>query len=220
MRKAIFLAFVVVAVCGCSDKTDPNEKNFRSAVDAYLSKKGSLCLNDQAWPVELNELDKKIGSSLGGAGPASRMEALTSQGLAAASEIDKPILSYGGKSTGRTQPVTRYELTEKGKQYFHESTGSYGKPKEGEVRGELCYGKKAVDKVVKWEGPMKLGEYQAATVKYLYKVDNIADWAKSSEIQSAFPSVKDWVDGAGNKQQSHVVRLTSIGWEANGIDLE
>ncbi|WP_153242453.1 hypothetical protein [Frateuria defendens] len=36
-----------------------------------------------------------------------------------------------GKPTGRTQRVTRYDLTEKGKQYFHESQGGYSKPKEG-----------------------------------------------------------------------------------------
>ncbi|HEY0335112.1 MAG TPA: hypothetical protein VGC74_15620 [Stenotrophomonas sp.] len=93
-------------------------------------------------------------------------------------------------------------------------------PRKAKIRGELCYGNKALEKVVKWEGPMKLGDYQEADVKYLYRTDGLADWAKSQEIQAAFPNVKEWIEGAGNKQQSHGVHLTSVGWEANGMDSE
>lgn len=219
--KGTVLSIVLVAlVCGCTSKTDPNEKNFGTAIDAYLVKKGALCLNDQTWPVDLGEFDKKMGGAFGGAGPAGRMEALASQGLVSSSEVENPVSSLMGKPTGRTQKVTRYVLTDKGREYFRESRGGYSKPGEGEVRGELCYGNKALDKVVKWEGPMKLGDYQEASVKYLYRIEGLADWAKSDEVQSAFPNVKEWVAGAGNKQQSHGVRLTSVGWEANGIDSE
>ena len=220
MKKLLLIASALVTLSACSSKTEPSEANFGAAIDAYLAKKGALCLNDETWPVELNQMGKKLDSSFGRTSKSSRLEALASQGLATSSEMEMPVTSFTGKPTGRSIQVTRYELSDKGKSFFHETTGGYNKPDAGEIRGELCYGKKALDKVVKWEGPMKLGDYQEAGVKYFYKVVDLADWAKSPEIQAAFPNVKEWIDGAGIKQQSHGVRLTSEGWEANGIDRE
>ncbi|HEY0335111.1 MAG TPA: hypothetical protein VGC74_15615 [Stenotrophomonas sp.] len=106
MKGAVFTVALVALVAGCTSKTDPSEKNFGAALDAYLAKKGALCLNDETWPVELGEFEKKIDNSLGGTGPADRMEALASQGLVSASEVERPTLSLTGP-TGRIQKVTR-----------------------------------------------------------------------------------------------------------------
>ena len=82
----------------------------------------------------------------------------------------------------------------------------------------MCWGKKALDKIVKWEGPMKFGDYQEAGITYTYKVNNVADWAKKPEVQAAFPVVKSILDGAGSKESKHAIKLTSQGWEAKGLD--
>lgn len=79
-------------------------------------------------------------------------------------------------------------------------------------------GKKALDKIVKWEGPMKFGDYQEAGITYNYKVNNLADWAKKPEVQAAFPFVKSVLDGAGSKESKHAIKLTSQAWEAKGLD--
>ncbi|MGO1541437.1 MAG: hypothetical protein ACTHZI_01490 [Luteimonas sp.] len=222
MKSSLAVLSFVALIAGCSSKTDPNEKNFGAAIDAYLAKKGALCLNAETWPVELNESQRKMAESLGGTGRAARLEALLSRGLVASETMDKPELSLLGQQTGRVSKVTRYELTDEGRRFFRESRsrGGFSKPNEGEVRGELCYGNKALDKVVKWEGPMKLGDYQGADVKYLYKIEDLAEWAQSDDIQNAFPVVKESISGAGSKLQSHGVQLTNLGWEANGIDRE
>ncbi|WP_083953716.1 hypothetical protein [Thauera butanivorans] len=86
------------------------------------------------------------------------------------------------------------------------------------ARPDLCWGKKALDKIMKWEGPMKFGDYQEAGITYTYKVNNLADWAKKPEVQAAFPVVKSVLDGAGSKESKHAVKLTSQGWEAKGLD--
>lgn len=217
MKKLLLITSALIAVSGCSSKTDPSEANFGAAIDAYLVKWGQLCLGGQTWPQEQNELNRKMSLLLSKGNP-TRLDALVAEGLASSSEVEKPINTYMGKPTGRTAKVTRYELTAKGKSFFQESAGSSSKSKSGEVTGELCYGRKSVDKVVKWDGPMKFGDYQEASVKYLYKIDGLADWAKSKVIQEAHPSIKSWVDGAGSSLQSHGVILTSEGWEARGID--
>jgi len=217
MKKLLLMVSVLAAVSACSSKTDPNERNFGAAIDAYLAKKGALCLNAETWPVDRTDMEERIEGSLG---RGSRMKALAAQGLVTATEVEKPLTSFDGTPTGKSVAVTRYELTDKGKSFFHETNRYHGKLKQGERRGELCYGRKALDKVVKWEGPLKLGDYQEASVKYLYKVVGLADWANSPEVQAAFPQVERAIGDAGSKQQSHGVRLTSEGWEANGIDRE
>ncbi len=218
MKKLLLTPIALIFLSACSGKDDPNEKNFGAAIDAYLNKKGELCLNPETWPVEVTEMDKQIGSSFGIPSKFDRMNALASQGLATSNEIDKPQVSFMGQPTGSSVKVTQYALSDKGKSFFRERQGALSKPKDGETRGDLCYAKRAVEKIVKWEGPMKFGNYQEAGVKYLYRIVDLADWAKTPEIQTAFPSIKEWLDGAGNTQQSHTVKLTSEGWEAKGMD--
>ena len=65
---------------------------------------------------------------------------------------------------------------------------------------------------------MKFGDYQEVRVTYTHKVINLADWAKRPEVQAAFPVVKSILDGAGSKNTKHVIKLTSQGWEAKGLD--
>lgn len=211
MKGTVLAIALIALVSGCTSKTDPGEKNFGAAIEAYLAKKGALCLNDQTWPVELGDAEKRMSGSLGKAGSLGRMEALASQDLVSSTEVEKPRLSFTGKPIGGTQQVTRYDLTDKGKQYFQEGGGASSQPKEGEIRGKLCYGNTALDKVVKWEGPMKLGDYQAAEVKYLYRIEDLADWANSEEIQAVFPMVKEWVGSvricAYSRQTSVCCRL-------------
>lgn len=220
MKKRLLAYPLLAVLAACSSKTDPTEKNFGAAIEAYLAKKGRLCLNDETWPVELDEMSKKLGASFGGSSRQARLNALVAEGLAKATTLEKPQLSFSGKPLGRSIQVTRYELTDKGRTFFRATTSTFSKPREGEVRGELCYANRALDKVLKWEGPMRLGDYQEAVVKYTYKIEGLADWAMAPSVQVAFPQIKQWLDGAGSKQQSHGVRLTSEGWEANGIDTE
>jgi hypothetical protein len=65
---------------------------------------------------------------------------------------------------------------------------------------------------------MKFGDYQEANVKYLYKIDGLADWTNKPEIQAAFPIVAQIVNEAGEKEQALGVKLTSVGWEPKGLD--
>ena len=79
--------------------------------------------------------------------------------------------------------------------------------------GELCYGKITLDEVVKWEGPMEMGKYQEAIVIYRYKIENLADWAKKSEIQAAFPDVAKIIAGDRKEEKKAIVKLTRESWE-------
>ena len=48
---------------GCGSKNDANEKNLSEATNAYLVKKGQLCLGlATKWPVDLQDSDRGPGS--------------------------------------------------------------------------------------------------------------------------------------------------------------
>ena len=66
---------------------------------------------------------------------------------------------------------------------------------------------------MKWEGPLKLGDYQEVLVTYTYQLTDIADWAKKPDVQAAFPMIKTTMEGAGSKEGKLRLKLTSVGWE-------
>lgn len=218
MKSLPLATALLFTLAACSGKKDVSERIFHAAIDADLSKDGKLCLVQETWPVDVTEVSRKLGASFGVPSEAVRMDALVAAGLATSARVEVPSMSSLGQGTGLSVAVTRHVLTDEGRKYFVEHTSASGKAKDGRTTGALCYGMLAIDKVVKWEGPMKLGDYQEALVKYHYKIVGLTDWARNPEIQSAFPAVKQWVDGAGSKLLSRTVHLTSEGWETKGMD--
>jgi hypothetical protein len=216
---AILTALGAVALAACGSKTDANEKNFGAAMTQYFDKKGDLCLNTKRWPVDLSEMDLRLQKTMQ-AGSANQMAALEVAGLVKGADTEVDIMGIMGKPTGAKAKIKRYTLADAAKPFVQEkevsSIGLNGKT--AEKQPDLCWGKKALDKIVKWEGPMKFGDYQEAGITYTYKVSNLADWAKKPEVQAAFPVVKSVIDGAGSKESRHGVKLTSQGWEAKGLD--
>jgi len=213
--KISFLWVIVLGVfllVGCGSKKDANEKNFSEAINAYMAKRGQLCLGiTSMWPVDLNESERRMT-----VGRAPVMEALEKIGLVRSHETTSestPLFS--------TRPVKvtvlRYELTEEGKTFYREKQG-LSLPGNKETQGDLCYGQQALDKIVKWEGPTTVGDSKEASVFYTYKIDNLAEWAKNPDIQSVFPGVVSSVAGAGKTQMNQALTLTNQGWQARGID--
>lgn len=190
-------ALAVVVLAGCDSKQDANEKNFGAAIEQYLDKKGELCLRLQNWPVNITELDAAMQSA-GPPGTVKKMAALEAAGLVFGTDTE--VGEY------RKFKMKSYALTDAGKKLYSEKGG------------DICYGKKALTKVVKWEGPMKDGDYQEADVKYLYKIDGLADWTKKAEFRTGFPYAAQIIDEAGKKEVRGGVKLTSQGWEPKGLD--
>jgi len=213
MKKSPCLMLLgVLLLIGCASKKDANEKNFSEALNSYLAKKGQLCLGiPSTWPVDLNEAERR--SSMG---TAAEMAALEKAGLVRSHETETeytPPLS--------TRPVKarvlRYELTEDGKKFYREKqtlalVGTKGK------QGDLCFAQQVLDKIVKWEGPTAIGDYKEASVFYTYKIENLADWAKSPDVQTVFPGIVSTIDGAGKAAMNQALTLTNQGWQAKGLD--
>ncbi len=217
--KKIITSTILLSVgllSACSSKTDANEKNFSAAMSAYFNKNGDLCLGVRQWPVDLRERDIQAKNL-----NLKQMSALESVGLVKAENAEVDIIGImSNKPTGEKAKVKRYTLSEAANPFVKEiEVKSIGLNGSQEIKQhDLCWGQKALDKIVKWEGPIKLGDYQEAGITYTYKINNMAEWANNPEVQSAFPSIQNTVENASTKQLTHGIKLTSEGWEARGLD--
>lgn len=125
-------------------------------------------------------------------GRAAQLKALESVGLVSSAESTRTVGT-------KTQRVLTYRRTASG---LASSQGA-----------SICYARGELDKLIKWKGPAVLGEYQAAFVYYTVKITRVDDWAKSPEIQSAFPTTVPIVKGETAKVRQTVIDLSSEGWD-------
>ncbi len=196
MKKSIYIAGAVtlVLLAGCNtSKKEANEENFGLAINKALTTQGLMCLPTTKWPA--------IASLKPGANEATGMTseglaALEETGLAKSTDATQEVEISWGKT--RKQQVKSYSLTEAAQAYLHDG-------------GQLCWGQKVVDRIVSWSEPSN----NQSSILYVYKISGVAGWAKSDEIQSAFPSVKTGIAGSGRDQSHCVADITKNGWQAN-----
>lgn len=193
---------------GCGSKNDANEKNLSDATNAYLVKKGQLCLGlATKWPVDLQDSDRGPGIVRG-----SEMAALEKVGLVRSHETEIEVTPLSGTRPVKAK-VLRYELTDDGKKFYQEKQ-TVGLIGEKESRGDICFGRQALDTVVRTEGPITVGDEKEMTLYYTYKIENLADWAKNPDIQRAFPGIITTINGVGKTTLNQNLILTDQGWEA------
>jgi len=208
----IAVSLPILALTACSSKTDENEKNFTLAIQQHLDKTlPSLCIPfASSFELQIPNYDEK------------KYQAFESAGLISSVDIEKDN-PYWVNAYGSTAPIPkfkfkRFTLTSEGKKYYQE-TDIKARPQFVAVQaptkaGSLCYGKVAVDKVVKWTAPVQNGDAQVVRVTYLYTVNDLTDWAKKPEIQETSHKIKDMLDGAGKEELIQELMLTNVGWEA------
>src|SRR5271154_5844469 len=210
MKKSVLCVTVLgilLLLVGCGSKNDANEKNLSEATNAYLVKKGQLCLGlASKWPVDLQDSDRGQGIVRG-----SQMAALEKAGLVQSHETETEITPLSGTRPVKAK-VLRYELTDDGKKFYREKEvpGLIG---EKESRGDICFGQQALETVIKTEGPITVGDKKEMTLYYTYKIENLAEWAKDPNIQKTFPGIVSTLNGAGKTTLNQNLTLTDHGWE-------
>ncbi len=211
MKNTVLCVMVLgsLILVGCGSKNDANEKNLSDAANAYLVKKGQLCLGlATKWPVDLQESDRGPGIVRG-----SEMAALEKVGLVRSHETEIEITPLSGTRPVKAE-VLRYELTDAGEKFYQEKQ-AVGLIGEKESRGDICFGQQALESVIKTEGPITIGDKKEMTLYYTYKIENLANWAKNPDIQRAFPGIVSTINGAGKTTMNQNLTLTDQGWEAN-----
>jgi hypothetical protein len=219
---ALHLLAAGLALClaACSKPTDANAENFGAALNAYLAKRGDLCVAKSAWPIDVTEREIETDGR-----NAIQMPVLEKLGLAASAVVDVDVKDEDG--VNHATKVRRYTLTEDGKKYYvtREAVQRDG----SRVRkGDFCAARLSLDKVVDWSpaaqpktaSPAGAASAPAAerlvAVTYTYKAD-AAPWMNDPQAQKIFPVVAGVLRDAGTARLTETFRQTASGWVA--VDL-
>ena len=195
-------------LCACDSKTSANEKNFGITVSQYFDKKGDMCLDPVKWPVDVYEADLRQ-QKMYPDGVAGQMAALEAAGLARGEDMALPGTFVDGKPAGAPVKARRYTMTDAAKPYLRAQAGQAPR---------LCWGRKSLDKVVRWAEPAKSGGQEETSVIYTYKLSDVAAWARKPQVKEAFTVLGRTVDGERTQKEKLYVKLTPQGWEALGLN--
>jgi len=189
---ALLSSLTLLSGCG-PQQPEANLQNLTAAMNAYLAKKGDLCLGKTRWPIDVPQ--REAGTR---ARNALQMPVLERLGLVSASKAK--VEDEKDKEAGEIE-VTRYALTGEGKKYFLER----------EPQGDFCAAHLTLDKIVGWETRKDAKEPSEVVVTYTYRID-AAPWTGDTEVQKVFPMVDRVVRGAGTMQLKQNFRRTDTGW--------
>jgi hypothetical protein len=196
------------SLSACDSKTAANKKNFGITVTQYFDKKGDMCLDPMKWPVDVYETDQRQQKMFPD-GVAGQMAALEAVGLARGEDMELPGTFVDGKPNGLKVKVRRYVMTDAAKPYLRANA---------KQQQRMCWGRKSLDKVVRWADPSKVGDHEESAVIYTYTLSNVADWAKKPQVKEAFPVLGRTIDGEHTQKEKLYVKLTPQGWEAFGLN--
>ena len=178
----------MVAAGGCKKTTD-NTANLKSGLNAYYD----------AHPVCLYSSEKKFPAQAdtNNDSDTAGYDALVQQGLLTRTTAEKTKLLILSKS------VNNYDLSDKGRGVWTADTTQPG-------YGNFCYGKRKVQDITSTPPVGDPPQGSTTTVNYTYTVGDVADWARATIVQNAFPSVQTRLAAAGNATATMV--LGANGW--------
>jgi hypothetical protein len=187
-HRHLVLLTVLVA---CRAKVDPTRAAFERGMQAYLEKRGDLCVNRPRWPID-------VPPETTGTADAVQLPVLEQLGLVTSSMIQL-------REAGAVTPfqARRYRLTSAGHQLFHPQ------------RADLCFAKLTLDEVTHWEIE-KQGAASTALVSYTYHADAPAV-VRDPRLGRVFPAVARVLAGTGHAELVEGFTLTPGGWTANEL---
>ena len=205
-RLLLVLTCGVTTVAACHTKVDPTRAAFASGLQAYLARRGDLCVGRPRWPID-------VPAGTEGTNDAIQLPVLEQLGLVTSTVID---LRVGGAATPFR--ARRYRLTSAGHRlYLDRDTGQPASPDDARApeRADLCFAKVTLNKLTRWE-LQKEGPTTTALVSYTYHADSPA-LARDPRFGHVFPAVARLLAGDGKAELVEGFTLTPSGWTANEL---
>ncbi|MDB5856786.1 MAG: hypothetical protein JWQ76_475 [Ramlibacter sp.] len=205
------LLAALLAGCGHSEPAaQASEANFAHALNAYLAKRGDLCLDRSSWPVDVTRAEFTQGSR-----NATQLPVLEKLGLVASTEVVVDVAASDGHPSERTQ-ARRYRLTDAGRGYYlarEPHQRATGRP---QADHDLCAARLTLRRVLAWEPATTHAVGAETVVSYTYNIAPAA-WTNDPEARRAFPMVERMVRGEGVVRLKEGMVLTSQGWQAKDL---
>jgi hypothetical protein len=206
MRRSFVVSLAALFfLAGCNNTKKPSTANFTKAINEYLAKRDDACSSlGQTLPVNVTVPEQKDQYGIG-----PQLAALAGAGLVHSTNRTAVVHGMLDALRGSTppQPVKRYELTDQGKQYYRQIPATFGQ------NGIFCYGQETVDSIIKWTEPATMEGASLSEVTYIYKIVDLAPWAKRPDVQQAFPDLRQTLNGASKVNETTGLQLTNKGWE-------
>jgi hypothetical protein len=191
--QGIVLCSSVVFAAGCN-KTDNSKANYQSAINNYY-KAHPACLWTEAKKFPVQETTSDESKTEG-------YDALTDAGLLTRSTAEKKVFIVASKQ------VNNYDVSDKGRAVWTQDPSQPG-------YGNFCYGHRevtSIDSFAPTNAPTP-GQ-NAVLVNYHYKMTDLAPWANSQEMRTAFPSLNGTTSDPQPAQTTLV--LSGDSWQVAG----
>jgi hypothetical protein len=157
-----------VALACATDPKEATKANFAKALQAHHDEE-KACLNVAVrFPYEAEK----------GAGTLEVLRELAARGLLTASETRKTVQQvalFGAPPTTKVN-ATAFALSDTGKAVSREQTGWTHST-------DFCFGAPQVVDVTSFTEPADMLGIRMSRVKYTYRVEEVADWARSEVLQ-------------------------------------
>ncbi len=191
MGLAICTAMLVAA--GCRKTNTVDKSAFKSAInDYYSARQDCVWSNPVKFPAQADTSNED---------QTKGFDALTDAGLLTRKSAEKKRFLVGSKQ------VNDYDVSDKGR-----STWTADQTQPG--YGNFCYGHSEVTSIDSYT-PSDNADATTYSVTYHYSVTSLPDWAKSTEMQTAFPKIA----AESNGQQTATANLTKStnGWQVSSV---
>ena len=191
-----------LSLSGCNDPKDASESNFKIAAQQYLDTVYPVCYFESNFPVKTDGYHFNNLPEI--------LHVMSEKGLLKEKELSRKHIEASWSGKARDIVVNSYDLTDEGKKYYKTDAT---KNISGKNIGGFCFGKATVSEVVNFTEPSDAMGQKISKVSFSYKVTDIPDWAKSSEITALDRRLKKDVDSEEKEiKLTNVFVLTNKGW--------
>ncbi len=181
------VAAMTTAACNNGSNTDVS---YKAAInDHYKALPSCLWSEAKKFPVQAATSDDA---------KTQGYDALTQEGLLTRTTAEKKVLIIASKQ------VNNYDLSDKGRTSWTPDTSQPG-------YGNFCYGNRQVTSIDNSTVGTNGAGAKTVTVTYHYQIANVASWANSQEMKTAYPDMA----AALNSTPSDTATLVMTGdrWE-------
>lgn len=185
----------LLLAAGCRKTNTVDKSAFQSAIDHYYA---SSATQECVWGSAVKfpaQADTSNDEQTKG------FDALTDAGLLTRQSAEKKRFLIGSKQ------VNNYDLSDKGR-----STWTADQTQPG--YGNFCFGHREVTSIDSYT-PADNPDATQFSVTYHYHVAGVPDWAKSGEMQTAFPKIAS--DTSGEQVGNATLVKSANGWQVSTL---
>ena len=184
----IAMLFLVLMALGCNNGSN-TDMSYKAAINDHFKAYPS-CLWSEAkkFPVQAATSDDA---------KTEGYDALTQEGLLTRTTAEKKVLIIASKQ------VNNYDLSDKGRTSWTPDSSQPG-------YGNFCYGNREVTSIDNSTLGTNSQGAKTVTVAYHYKIANVASWANSAEMKTAYPGMASAL--ATNPSDTTTLVMTGDHW--------